>query len=163
GLLAIGVFALCMDRADNPRFGVGYAVAIGLSVGVLTLASWLVIVATRQLTTLRAARARWPYVVRQGLAHLPRPRHPTPPARPANQTRPVTTALGFGVCLLAALYLAESNLLRSVTQLTRQAQGRPNLVFIDIQRDQVKGVELAVRAQGHPIVQDVPIVPMRIV
>ena len=154
GLLAIGVFGLCMNRADNPRFGVGYAVAIGLAVGSLTLTAWLVAMLARRLTTVRAARARWPYVVRQGMANLHRPR---------NQTRPVITALGFGVCLLAALYLAEANLLRQVTALTVQAEGRPNLVFIDIQRDQIAGVEQTVKSSGHPVSQSVPIVPMRIV
>ncbi len=143
-----------MARADDPRVGVGFAVAIALSVGSLTLTAWGAIALARRLTSAAAARGRWPYVVRQGMANLHRPK---------NQTRAVVTALGFGVCLLAALYLAEANLLRQVVALTTQAEGRPNLVFIDIQQDQAEPVAQTIRDMGHPVVQSVPIVPMRIV
>ncbi|MFI5280953.1 MAG: ABC transporter permease [Gemmatimonadales bacterium] len=153
GLLAIGVFALCMARADEPRVGVGFAVAIALSVGTLTLTAWGATALARRLTSFAAAHGRWPYVVRQGMANLHRPK---------NQTRPIVTALGFGVCLLAALYLAEANLLRQVVSLTTQAEGRPNLVFIDIQQDQDTLVAQTIREMGHPVVQNVPIVQMRI-
>ncbi|MFI5207390.1 MAG: ABC transporter permease, partial [Gemmatimonadales bacterium] len=154
GLLSIGVFALCMARADEPRVGVGFAVAIALSVGTLTLTAWGATGLARRLTSAAAARGRWPYVVRQGMANLHRPK---------NQTRAVVTALGFGVSLLAALYLAEANLLRQVVAATTQAEGQPNLIFIDIQEDQDTPVVRTIQGLGHEVAQNVPIVPMRIV
>ena len=99
------------------------------------------------------ARERWRYVFRQGMANLHRPR---------NQTRAVVTALGFGVGLLAALYLIQSNLLRQVSLTTARTTGQPNLVFIDIQSDQAAGVEKAITDAGHPVVQAIPLIPMRI-
>jgi putative ABC transport system permease protein len=107
----------------------------------------------RRLTTRRRTRERWPYVLRQGLANLHRPR---------NQTRAVITALGFGVGMLAALYLVQANLLRQVSLASSLAVGRPNLVFIDIQDDQAAGVQNTVRELGHPVLQAVPMIPMRI-
>ena len=153
GVLAIGVFLIAMGRAEEPRVGVGFAVAIGLSVSLLTLAARLAVWAARRLSRLGGRVARWPYVVRQGLANLHRPR---------NQTRTVVTALGFGVTVLATLYLVQANLLRQVSLATLRAGGRANLVFIDIQPDQLEGVDSVVRAAGLPVIQRVPIVPMRI-
>jgi len=153
GLLAAGVLALSMARNDDPRVGLGFAVAIALSVGVLALAARLAITLTRRLTMHPRFRLRTPYVVRQGLANLHRPR---------NQTRAVVTALGFGVGILAALYLVQANLLKQVLTAAADTRGRPNLVFIDIQKDQADGVRRTVTESGHPVLQAVPIVPMRI-
>ncbi len=153
GALLIGVFLIAMSRADEPRVGVGFAVAIGLSVGLLTLAARGAVWLARRISRLGGVAARWPYVVRQGLANLHRPR---------NQTRAVVTALGFGVTVLATLYLVQANLLRQVSLATMRAGGRANLVFIDIQPDQVQGVDSLVRAAGLPLVQQVAIVPMRV-
>jgi putative ABC transport system permease protein len=153
GLLAAGVLALCMGRNDDPRVGLGFAVAIALMVGILTVTARLAVWLARRTSARAGARARWPYLVRQGMANLHRPR---------NQTRAVVTALGFGVGLLAALYLVEANLLTQVLQATAQTEGRPNMVFIDIQQDQVEGVTRTIREAGHPVLESVPIIPMRI-
>jgi putative ABC transport system permease protein len=153
GLLSAGVLALCMARNEDPKVGLGFAVAIAVMVGVLSGAAWLAVRVARTLTARAGTRARWPYVVRQGMANLHRPR---------NQTRAVVTALGFGVGLLAALYLVEANLLGQVLRATAQTEGRPNLVFIDIQQDQAAGVAATVTALGHPVLENVPIIPMRI-
>jgi putative ABC transport system permease protein len=91
--------------------------------------------------------------VRQGLANLHRPR---------NQTRAVVTALGFGVAVLATLYLVQANLLSQVSLATLNAGGRANLVFVDVQPDQADDVDSLVRAAGLPVLQRVPIIPMRI-
>lgn len=153
GALAVGVLLLCLWRSVDPRLGVWSAVATAVMVGVLALAARVAVWGARRLTQNLRLRSRWPYVLRQGLANLHRPR---------NQTRSVVIALGFGVGLLAALYLVQANLLRQVLRSTLAAQGQPNIVFIDIQADQKEGVERLVRESGQPILQSVPIVPMRI-
>ncbi len=153
GLLAAGVLALCMYRTDDPTVGVVFAASIGLSVGILALAARLATWAARRVTTTRRARERWSYVFRQGLANLHRPR---------NQTRAVLTALGFGVGLLAALYLVQANLLRQVLRGTDQTRARANLVFIDIQSDQVDGVRRTVADADARVLQAVALVPMRV-
>lgn len=153
GAVAIGVLVVAMNQAEQPRVGLGFAVAIGVMIGVLSLAARLAVAAARRLLRLGARGARWPYVVRQGVANLHRPR---------NQTRTVVVALGFGVALLATLYIVQANLLGQVQFATLNTPGRPNLVFMDVQRDQEAGVDSLLRARGHPAQQQVPIVPMRI-
>ncbi|HVO33990.1 MAG TPA: ABC transporter permease, partial [Gemmatimonadales bacterium] len=153
GALAIGVFALAMGQAEAPRVGVGFAVAIGLAIGILELATRLAIAVAKRGSRLATSAARWPYVIRQGVANLHRPR---------NQTRTVVVALGFGVALLATLYLVQANLLGQVEFTMLKTEGRPNLAFLDVQRDQESGVAGLVTASGAPLLQQVPIVPMRI-
>jgi putative ABC transport system permease protein len=69
-------------------------------------------------------------------------------------------ALGFGAFLLSTLYLVQVNVLR---QLDIGADAtRANLLLFDIQREQVAGVEEVVRAAGAPVMQTVPVIPMRI-
>lgn len=145
-LLAASVFALSVLQAGNLRAGAGFAAGIGVSVGLLAVAAWLLIQAVR-----RWLPHSWPYVWRQGLANL---------HRPANQTMAVVLSLGFGAFLLATLFLAQHNLLEEL-RLTGGA-ARPNLVFFDIQPEQVEPVSQTIRAAGYPVTQPVPIVPMRI-
>lgn len=153
GALLIGIVWLCMNANPEPRIGLGYAGAIVLSVLVLSGTARLVIWGARRLSEAPALRRRWPYVLRQGVANLHQPR---------NQTRAVVTALGFGVGLLAALYLIQANFLTQIIRQTATAHERPNLVLIDIQPDQIVGVANIARQQGHPVSQQVPMVPMRI-
>ena len=153
GLLAAGVLALCLYRNEDPQVGLAFAGAIAASVGVLALTARLVVWTARRFTSRKAVRRRWPYTLRQGLANLHRPR---------NQTHAVVTALGFGVGLLATLYLVQANLLRQVIQATLTSQSKPNLVFIDVQPDQVAGVESVLQAARPLMLQSVPMIPMRI-
>ncbi len=153
GLVAVGVFALAMSRHPNPRVGLGFAGSIGLAVTVLTLTARLAVWLARRLTTRAALRGAWPYVVRQGVANLHRPR---------NQTRAVVTALGFGVGMLAALYLVQANFLSQILRSTAATQGRPNLVFAGVETDQVSTLESLITASGSQPAQNVPMVPMRI-
>ncbi len=94
---------------------------------------------------------RLPYLWRQGLANL---------YRPANQTRTVVLALGFGAFLLSTLLLVQHNLLRDLR--VDDGTERPNVGFFDIQPDQREDVLARLRAEGCPARVVVPVVPMRI-
>jgi putative ABC transport system permease protein len=122
------------------------AAALALAIGVLSVSAALLARGARAVL-----REQWPFVVRQGIANL---------YRPANQTRAVMLALGFGAFLLSTLYLVQVNVLR---QLDIGADAtRANLLLFDIQRDQVAGIDSLVRAAGAPVLQTVPVIPMRI-
>jgi putative ABC transport system permease protein len=146
GLLAASIVGLSVLQAGSVRAGAGFAAGIGVSVGGLALAAWALIHAVG-----RWFPHRWPYVWRQGLANL---------RRPANQTMAVVLSLGFGAFLLATLFLAQYNLLEEL-RLTG-GPSRPNLIFFDIQPEQVEPVTRDIRAAGYPTTSPVPIVPMRI-
>jgi putative ABC transport system permease protein len=69
-------------------------------------------------------------------------------------------ALGFGSFLIGTLYLVQRSLLShlSFSDTTTQA----NLAFFDVQSDQLAGLDSLIRRSGDPVLQQVPIVPMRI-
>jgi putative ABC transport system permease protein len=90
-------------------------------------------------------------VLRQGLSNL---------YRPNNQTRMLLLALGLGTFLISTLYIVQMTLINQVEVIDRE--GRPNLVFFDIQPDQVDGVATELQQLGLSVMEDVPIVTMRL-
>ncbi|HYJ79482.1 MAG TPA: ABC transporter permease, partial [Longimicrobiaceae bacterium] len=144
--LAASVAGLVVTQAGDPAAGAGFVAGIGAALLGLWATAWLV---TRAV---RAAPTRGlPYPARQGVANL---------HRPGNQTRVVVLALGFGVFLLATLYLVQHNLLRPL-RLNAQ-QTRADLLLFDVQDEQARGVRAQLAASGTAVLQDAPIVPMRI-
>lgn len=144
--VALSVFLLVTMQADGWRTGLGFTVGTGLTLAGLWLAAWLVVRVLRGVRT-----AGLPYPLRQGLANL---------YRPGNQTRVVVLALGFGVFLLATLYLVQDNLLRPL--MPGAAGARANVVLFDVQESQAAGVDSLLRGSGVEVLRRVPIVPMRV-
>jgi putative ABC transport system permease protein len=144
-LLTASIVALVLLQAGEVRTGIGFAAGIGATLLALWLSAWLVTKAAR-----RAPTRVLGYPARQGIANL---------HRPGNQTRVVVLALGFGVFLLAVVYLVQSNLLRPL-RLDPQVQG--NLLLFDVQQDQEAGVSQILAGGGTRVLQRAPIVPMRI-
>ncbi|HWP72760.1 MAG TPA: FtsX-like permease family protein [Gemmatimonadaceae bacterium] len=145
-LVALSVVGLSATRAEDLKEVAAFSSGIAGAILVLAgSAAFLSFVARR------AIRAGWPYVVRQGVANL---------YRPGNQTRSVVLSLGFGAFLVTTLYLVQSNLL--ATFRIAEINSRGNLVFFDIQDDQVTGIDSIVAAQGREYVARVPIITMRV-
>ena len=143
--LILSVLFLVMYQTQG--VGVGLAIALGIGVTLLVLG-----LAARGVTRLlrRSPRGGLPYPVRQGVANL---------HRPGNQTVTVVLALGFGVFLIATLLLTQANLLRP---LMVDTDTRFNLIFLDVQADQVEPVQEILADGGVSILQSVPLVSMRI-
>jgi putative ABC transport system permease protein len=144
--LVASVVLLAFERAGSLRRGAMFAVGIGGSMLVL----WLSAAGLSKLAR-RMVTARWPYVVRQGVANL---------YRPANQTRSVVLALGFGAFLVSTLYLVQANLLKQFE--VTAAQSKANLIFFDIQDDQRKGLDSLLHSEGQQALGYTPIVTMKI-
>jgi len=128
--------------------------ALGGALAGALLACFAVLAALARLTAWTARRLRWralPYAWRQGLANL---------HRPHNRTQLLLVSLGLGTFLLLTLDLTRGTLL---TQL-RSVGGadRPNLMFFDVQDDQVGPLTSLLRDQGAPVRQQAAIVTMRI-
>jgi putative ABC transport system permease protein len=145
--IVLSIAALGVARAQDVRQGLGFAIGIGTAVGVLYLSA-----AAMSLSARRVVRPSWPFVLRQGVASL---------YRPGNQTRSVVLALGFGVFLMSTIYQVQNNLLRTVN--VKLDASRANVVFFDVQDDQGAPLDSLIRAKGYTIVQQTPIVPMKIV
>jgi putative ABC transport system permease protein len=140
------VLALATLRVSDIRAAVALTAGIGVVLGVLYLVAWGITWLAR-----RVLRAGWPYVVRQGVANL---------YRPANQTRAVVLALGFGSFLVGTLYLVHTTVLRRFDVDAAASGG--NVLFFDVQDDQAAGLDSVIRASGHRVLQATPIVTMRI-
>ncbi|UOG77170.1 ABC transporter permease [Hymenobacter tibetensis] len=93
----------------------------------------------------------WSYVWRQGLANL---------YRPNNQTLLLTVSIGLGVFLMATLSLLQGLLLSRVQ--VSAADGQPNMVLFDIQPGQRAGVTQLLTSRRLPLLQQVPVVTMRL-
>lgn len=123
-----------------------YAVAIIIAFGALVLMSKLLILIARKLTN------RIPfYPLRQGFANL---------HRPGNQTLLVMLALGLGTFIVMVLLISESTIIKQIDVVG--GNGRPDMIFFDIQNDQLDGVTRLIEEQSWPIIDSSPIVNMRL-
>ena len=146
GLLVGSIVAIIVARLGDLRDGLIVSASITGAVAVLWIAATLLIALARRSTS-----ASWPFELRQGIANL---------HRPANQTRAVTLALGFGAFLLSTVYLVQSNLLGRVQSSADASAG--NLLFFDVQDDQAAPLDSILSVRKLPVVQQTPIVTMRL-
>lgn len=145
-LMAASVTAFAIAQTETWTRGVIFAAVLGLAVGIFAGMARLLIVAVR-----RFFPHRWSFALRQGLANL---------YRPNNRTLLLTVSLGLGTFLLLNLYLSREVLLAQFRSIDRQDQ--PNIFLFDIQPDQAAAVAHAVRSFGLPVIQEAPIVTMRL-
>lgn len=96
-------------------------------------------------------RAGFSYELRQGLANL---------YRPNNQTTILLLTFGLGVTMISSLYLTQDMLLGQID--FGEQENLPNLALYDIQYDQNEGVNEIITSNGHQVLQNVPIITMRI-
>jgi putative ABC transport system permease protein len=143
-IAAVTTFATWQTR--DWKIGVGFTVALAVGFGVLAGLAQLVAWAARKFVP-----RGLPYVVRQGIANL---------HRPNNRTVLLLLALGLGTFLILTLYLTRTTLLN---QIDLAGEGsRPNLVFFDIQDDQIEPFTALAAKNGAPLMQSAPIVTMKI-
>ncbi|HZL45612.1 MAG TPA: FtsX-like permease family protein [Opitutaceae bacterium] len=146
GLIGVAGLGCAWWQTNRWQRGLGFALALAATFGVLTGVARLLTWAAR-----RWVPRRLPYVWRQGLANL---------YRPNNRTVLLLVALGLGTFLVLTLYLTRASLLGEFAGST--GDDRPNLLFFDVQDDQLAGVDALLQAGGAPVRQEAPIVTMRI-
>ncbi len=95
--------------------------------------------------------ASWSYLWRQGFANL---------YRPNNQTLTLITTIGLGALFISTLYFIQTILINRVSLTGSGSQ--PNMVLFDIQNSQKDSVTQLAKNFQLPILQQVPIVTMRI-
>jgi putative ABC transport system permease protein len=145
---AIGVFvaAFAIWQTGATAVGLGFAAMLALGFGVLVGVAAAVSWAARRL-----APGGFPYVLRQGLANL---------HRPNNRTVLLLVSLGLGTFLVLTLVLSRTTLLGEISGV--DTAGRPNLIFFDIQDDQIDPLKGIAAAAGSPVTESAPIVTMKI-
>jgi putative ABC transport system permease protein len=144
--IVAGITGFSISQTDTLTRGLIFAGVLFAAVGIFAGVAKLLIVAIRKFFP-----HSWSFVLRQGLANL---------YRPNNRTLLLTLSLGLGTFLLLNLYLSREVLLAQFESVGTKDQ--PNIFFFDIQPDQKAGVAEVVRSFGMPVIQEAPIVTMRL-
>ena len=146
--LAIGgaVLAFAISQTQRREFGIGFAVAIGLSLSLLAGLAKLVVAAAR-----RTIPATLPYVWRQGLANL---------YRPHNRTVLFMVSIGLGTFLVLSLYLTQHVLVTKLFPMEKA--NTPNAILFEVYPDQKQEVVGVMESMNLPLLQDVSIVNMKL-
>lgn len=143
-LLFVIVFAFIQigSLGDSVVFTLFIALSFGFLALVARFSMWLV---------KRFFPASWSYIWRQSLANL---------YRPNNQTSVLIASIGLGTALITTLYFIQALLISQVEITTDN--DRPNLMVFDIQSHQVEELAELTRSYDLPVLQQVPVVTMRI-
>jgi putative ABC transport system permease protein len=145
-LIVAGITGFAISQTETITRGLVFAGALGVAIGIFAGLAKLLIIGIRKFFPHRAS-----FVLRQGLANL---------YRPNNRTLLLSLSLGLGTFLLLNLYLSREVLLAQFQSIGAKAQA--NIFLFDIQPDQKTGVADIVRAAGMPVIQEAPIVTMRL-
>ncbi|MDX1332419.1 MAG: FtsX-like permease family protein, partial [Robiginitalea sp.] len=92
----------------------------------------------------------WGFEARQSLLNL---------FRPNNQTLVLILAIGIGTFLISTLYFTQDMLLARAK--LDDATPSANLILLDVQAEQEVAVEEMIRPRGLPVLENIPIVTMR--
>jgi len=144
--LAAGILGFALAQGRDWRVGLGFAGGLGVVFALLAATAKGLVVATRRFTP-----ASLPFTTRQGLANL---------HRPNNRTLLLLLSLGLGTFLMVSLFVVQQTLLSQLVSSSNQNQ--PNAILFDIQPDQREGVSNLVRSLNLPILDEAPIVTMRL-
>lgn len=91
------------------------------------------------------------YLWRQGFANL---------YRPNNQTLMLTVSIGLSTAFICTLFFIQGILIKTVT--LSSGENQPNMVLFDIQTDQKKDVAKLTRNYQLPVMNQVPVITVRI-
>jgi putative ABC transport system permease protein len=143
-LLFVDVFAYL--RMHSSGKAIVFTVSLLGALLLLAGAAKLLMAVVRRLFP-----ARWSYLWRQGFANL---------YRPNNQTLILVVTIGLGTTFIGTLYFIQQLLIDKVKATVGNNQG--NMVLFDIQPDEVKGITALAKGERLAVLEDLPVVTMRI-
>ncbi len=125
---------------------ISFTLGLGFAFLILAVMAQSLIWAVR-----RFFPSNWAYVWRQGLSNL---------YRPHNQTLILIVSIGLGTALISTLFFTQDLLLGKVE--FSSTGNRPNMLFFDIQTAQLEGVRKIIANNKMSVIQEVPIITMRL-
>jgi len=93
----------------------------------------------------------WGFVARTSLLNL---------YRPQNQTLILVLTIGLGTFLISTLYFSKDLLLAQAS--IEDKANNANMILLDIQKEQTDDVVATITSTGHPVLDNIPIVTMRV-
>ncbi len=140
------VFLFSLLLLDNWRYALSFVGAIVVTFSALAGIARLFMKGIK-----RFFPSGWGFCARQSLLNLFRPR---------NQTMTMVLAVGVGTFLISTLYFTKDILLAkaSIADTSRS----PNLILLDVQSGQQEAVAGAITPKGLPVIDNIPIVTMRV-
>ena len=146
GVIAVFLVIFAVVQADSIIQGAFFIAGLAAAFAVIVALAKVLMTLLR-----RFFPQSLPYTLRQSLANL---------YRPQNQTLVLMLAIGLGTFLIATLLLTQQSLLNQISSIDSDDQ--PNMMLFDIQVDQASAVAELVEQQGLPVIQQVPIVTLRL-
>lgn len=145
-LIAVFIAGFTMLQTGELKIALAFTLGVGLSflllAGVAILLMWSV---------KKFFPKNWNYILRQSIANL---------YRPNNQTLILMVSIGLGTALISMLFFTQEMLLKQV-QMTGSGD-QPNMILFDIQPAQKEKLAVMAKDFGLPVIQQVPIVTMRL-
>ena len=144
--IVIFIITFAFVQIGDLKDSIYFSVAVFIAFGALASAAKLLMWSVKTFFPSSAS-----YLWRQSLANL---------YRPNNQTLVLIATIGLGTALITTLYFVQTLLINQVEITTNK--DRPNLMVFDIQSYQKSEVAQIARNNSLPILQEVPVVTMRI-
>ncbi len=133
-------------QLDSWPGSIFFTIGILIAFLILTLTAWLLMRLMRTII-----KGSWSYLWRQGFANL---------YRPNNQTIILIVSIGLSTMFICTLFFIQSILIGQVSLSSSGKQS--NMILFDIQTSQEKAVADLTRQQGLPVLQQVPIITIRL-
>jgi putative ABC transport system permease protein len=146
GLISLFIFGFTYSQTRSVKNSFIFIASVAAALALLAGVSWLFMRVLRS-KILRGSS----FSVRQSVANL---------YRPQNQTMTLVASIGLGTMLIATLFLIQNLLLKQISFAGSGTQ--PNMILFDIQPQQRDSVAQLVAAQKMPLIQQVPIVTIRL-
>lgn len=146
GLILLFIIGFAFVQTGNLQDSLVFTTFIGLAFAFLTGIAYFFMWAVKKFFPSQAS-----FLWRQSLANL---------YRPNNQTLVLIASIGLGTALITTLYFIQTLLITEVELTTDK--DRPNLMVFDMQGYQVEPIRALAIDNGLPVLQEVPVVTMRI-
>lgn len=146
GIILLVIWGVSALLLEQPFRALAFVLGIAFTFALLAGIAWGFMRGIR-----RFFPHSWGFEARQSLLNL---------FRPNNQTLVLVLAIGIGTFLISTLYFSQDLLLARA----QVEDGRPaaNLILLDVQAGQQQAVAETTRAQGLPVMENIPIVTMRL-
>lgn len=145
-LIIVFVLGFTYLQLDSWIGSIFFTIGILVAFMILAAVAWLLMRVMKLLIN-----SGWSYLWRQGFANL---------YRPNNQTLILMVSIGLSTAFICTLFFIQSIL---ISQVNLSSSGnQSNMILFDIQKSQKDAVADVTRKNGLPVLQQVPIVTVRL-